>query len=170
MLGRLHALMGWIVTFLILAFVTTPSLLAGGLAFLICGGAAFVVTRVWGKPRGIVRAAVIVALGLLAGVPAAFRAGQAEFEAEAWRAEGSSRSRWPFAYSARERMVDDLLENVLPGLSLQEVRARLGPSESSPVEGVLSYTIGPHPIIDDAVLFLHFDKGGRYERHEWGNN
>jgi hypothetical protein len=163
--------MGWIVIFLFLIlFVRTPSLFAGGLAFLICGTAAFVVTRMRGKPRGMVRTAVIVGLGLLAGVPAAFKAGHADFDSIAWRAEGSSRSHWPVAYSARERMVDDLLENVLPGLTLQEVRARLGPSESSAVEGVLSYTIGPHPIIDDAVLFLHFAKDGRYERYEWGNN
>ena len=43
-----------------------------------------------------------------------------KFDRHAWHARDSTTVTWPSAYSVRERMVDDLVTHVLPGLTVQE--------------------------------------------------
>jgi hypothetical protein len=93
-----------------------------------------------------------------------------KFDRHAWRAEDSTTVNWPSAYSVRERMVNDLVNHVLPGRTVQEVEAILGPSEAGSKEPPLYYRLCPHPFMDNVVLVLLFDDHGRFYKHGFGND
>ena len=85
-----------------------------------------------------------------------------KFDATTWK-DASWEDAEFLQFSARERMVDDLISNVLPGLTRAEIIGLLGePDGHIDFEGeeYLSYYLG-QGITDPECLHIDFDERGR---------
>ena len=131
------------------------------------------------RTRSLVSLAGLVLFGSMWAVSAAVRGAlpsgsyRLEFVQSIWQDQTSSE----FVQgdiTPRQKMLGDLLRNVLPGRSREEVEELLGPSLETPyfkdTGRDLIYILGPQRdsfiSIDSEWLLIWFDTSGRLERHE----
>ena len=93
------------------------------------------------------------------------------FDSDIWKSESSTD--WNKGISLREQMLKDVVENVLPGKTKQEIENALGPSLETDyfksVDKDLIYCLGPERDgffnIDSEWLLIWLDKDGKFERY-----
>ncbi len=94
-----------------------------------------------------------------------------EFSSEIWRTPDSARH-VSYDLTPRQRMLDDLVENVLPGSTKSEIETLLGASTNtgyfSKSERDLIYVLGMERGlgVDSEWLLIWFDDLGNFERYE----
>lgn len=92
------------------------------------------------------------------------------FDRAIWQAPRSAEY-VPRDVTPRQKMLADVVKNVLPGRTRAELEEMLGPTEKSVVIGDhdLVYKLGPVPdfgfAFDSDWLLIWLDKDGRFERH-----
>ena len=99
-----------------------------------------------------------------------------EFNSETWRSKFSTER--DKEISLRERMLNDLVTNVLPGKRKDEIEHLLGPSIESNWFGTmhsdLMYYMGPERdhfvAIDSEWLLIWLDENKRFERYRVTND
>lgn len=121
-------------------------------------------------------AAILLLLRLL---PTALPPGSyaSEFDPLAWKAGNATESS-SGGVAPRQRMLGDVVDNVLPGKSRSELEALLGPSEDSSYFSStgrdLIYPLGPergsYMGIDSEWLLVWLDSEGRYQRYRIAND
>ena len=101
-----------------------------------------------------------------------FRYNHQKFNPEIWQ-DPSSAAFVPDELTPRQRMLDDLIENILPGSNKDEIEALLGKSLNtgyfSKSERDLIYILGPERsfiAIDSEWLLIWLDDSGNFERYE----
>lgn len=97
-----------------------------------------------------------------------------KFNSEIWRDPNSAQF-VPDSLSPRQRMTDDLVENMLPGTTQNEIESLLGVPyqswSSDNIEHIL-YILGPERGfgVDDECLTIDFDKAGYFQKYKvFGN-
>jgi hypothetical protein len=93
------------------------------------------------------------------------------FDSDIWKSKSSTD--WNKGISLREQMLKDVVENVLPGKTKQEIVSALGPSLKtnyfSSLDKDLIYCLGPERDgffnIDSEWLLIWLDKDGKFERY-----
>jgi hypothetical protein len=94
-----------------------------------------------------------------------------KFSSEAWR-DPKSAKYVSYDLTPRQRMLDDLIENVLPGSTQSEIETLLGESTNtgyfSQSEEDLIYVLGAERGfgVDSEWLLIWFDDSGNFERYE----
>lgn len=90
-----------------------------------------------------------------------------KFDAATWK-DASWKDGEFLQFSARERMVDDLMSNVLPGLTQTEILDLLGEPEriiETESEEIFMYYLG-HGMTDPECLYIGFDERARLEYYD----
>lgn len=98
------------------------------------------------------------------------------FNPTAWKDAASTE--WAEGISVREKMLKDVVENILPGKTREEVEALLGPSLKTmyfaSVNKDLIYYLGPERDglfnIDSEWLLIWFRKDGKFARYRIAND
>ncbi|MBI5349175.1 MAG: hypothetical protein HZB77_07640 [Chloroflexi bacterium] len=94
-----------------------------------------------------------------------------KFDSEIWRNPNSARY-VSYDLTPRQRMLDDVVENVLPGSTQDEIETLLGESTNtgyfSRSERDLIYVLGAERGlgVDSEWLLIWFDDSGNFERYE----
>lgn len=99
-----------------------------------------------------------------------------KFNSEIWHKESSTK--WNNGISIREQMLKDVIKNVLPGKSKEQIEELLGPSLEtnyfSSIEKDFIYYLGPERDgflnIDSEWLLLWLDENGNYKRYQIVND
>ena len=111
----------------------------------------------------------IVSVGLAYGTHNLYN--HQRFNSEIWRNPNSARY-VSYDFTPRQRMLDDVIENVLPGSTQSEIEALLGESTNtgyfSLSERNLIYVLGAERGlgVDSEWLLIWFDESGKFERYE----
>jgi hypothetical protein len=93
------------------------------------------------------------------------------FDSEIWRNPNSAKY-VSYDLTPRQRMLDDVIENVLPGSTQPEIEALLGESTNtgyfSQSERDLIYVLGAERGlgVDSEWLLIWFDDSGKFQRYE----
>ncbi len=95
-----------------------------------------------------------------------------DFNSTIWKSDSSTN--WNNGISIREQMLNDVLENVLPGKYKQEIENILGPSLETgyfqSIDKDLIYYLGPERgnyfNIDSEWLLIWLDKDGKFKRFQ----
>lgn len=94
-----------------------------------------------------------------------------QFNLEIWQ-DPNSTQYVSYELSPRQKMLDDVVENILPGSTQLEIEALLGPSTNtgyfSKSRRDLIYNLGAERGlgVDSEWLLIWFDDSGNFERHE----
>jgi hypothetical protein len=125
-----------------------------------------------GSGLSLLGLAVIVALArfIPAGLPAGSRL--LRFDPVAWR-QATSTEFVAGGITIRQKMLGDVVDNVLPGRSRADIESALGPSlDTSYFRGTgrdLIYVLGPERasyfVIDSEWLLIWLDSAGRFDRY-----
>ncbi len=111
----------------------------------------------------------VVSVGLAYGTHYLYN--HQRFNSEIWRNPNSARY-VSYDLTPRQRMLDDVIENVLPGSTQSEIEALLGESTNtgyfSQSENDLIYVFGAERGlgVDSEWLLIWFDESGKFERYE----
>ena len=90
-----------------------------------------------------------------------------KFNSEIWRDPKSSRRSDDL--TPRQRMLDDLVKNILPEKNKDEIELLLGKSEDSENKRYVIYMLGPDKSLfslDGEYIIIWFDDSGNFERYE----
>jgi hypothetical protein len=110
-----------------------------------------------------------IAVGLAHGTH--FLYNHQRFNADVWRNPHSA-GHVSYDLTPRQRMLDDVIENVLPGSTQVEIEELLGASRNTNYFSEsgcdLIYVLGPErgPGVDLEWLLVWFDDSGKFERYE----
>ena len=124
-------------------------------------------------PLVVIAACWVSLIVASSGLP--YGSDRAVFDSAKWRASHADEWRGGAEVSVRQEMIKDLVKNVLPGKTKEEISVLLGPSLrtsffSSKADRDFIYTTGPERTsifaIDSEWLLIWVGEDGRFARYE----